>query len=138
MDNLVVSYTGAGMCETHVCPANPGAPWPVPGLDLDRLDAAGDQLLLSWDDQCGPVTAKVIYGPLDQVTTLTPTGHACAIANPHVLDLAAVGDFWFIVIGEDGAGIESSWGTSSFGERNALSASGTCGSTVKDITAVCP
>ena len=43
-----------------------------------------------------------------------------------------------IGIGEDGAGTESSWGTSSFGERNGLSASGTCGSTAKDTTAVCP
>jgi hypothetical protein len=80
----------------------------------------------------------VIYGPLAQVASLTPAGHVCAISNPHFLDPTPAGDLWFIVIGEDGAGVESSWGLSSYGERNGLSASGTCGSAVKDITAVCP
>lgn len=138
VDNVAVSYTGTGSCATHVCPATPGAPWPVPGLAIQRVDAAGDRLQLSWDDRCGPVTAKVIYGPLEQVASLTPAGHVCAIANPHFLDPAPAGDLWFLVIGEDGAGVESSWGASSYGERNGLSASGTCGSAAKDITAVCP
>ena len=138
VDNVVVSFTAEGSCETLVCPAEPGAPWPVPGLSVARMDPAGGRLMLSWDDRCGPVAAKVLYGPLDQVASLTPSGHVCALANPHLLDPSPGGDLWFIVIGEDGAGVESSWGTSSDGERNGLSASGTCGSTVKDITAVCP
>ena len=40
---------------------------------------------------------------------------------------------------EDGTGVEGSWGLASpANERNGLTASGTCGSTVKDVSATCP
>lgn len=138
VDNVVVSFTEAGSCEMAVCTASPGAPQPVPQLLANRADAAGAQILVSWDNQCAPTTAKIIYGPLDQVSSHAVTGSRCAIANPELWDPAPGESVWFVVVGEDGAGVESSWGSGSYGERNSLVASGTCGSTVKDITAICP
>jgi hypothetical protein len=49
------------------------------------------------------------------------------------------GDLFFLIVGADGAGTESSWGVDGlFGERNGPSASGECGSATKDISGSCP
>jgi len=58
--------------------------------------------------------------------------------NPQTWDTVPAGDLWFVLVGGDGANVESSWGQSSSGERSGLSHSGTCGSVTKDITASCP
>ena len=47
-------------------------------------------------------------------------------------------DLWFVLIADDGLGAESSWGLATEGERNGATASGTCGSTVKDLSETCP
>ena len=49
------------------------------------------------------------------------------------------GDLYYLVVGTDGAGTESSWGQDGLqGERNAATASGECSTTFKDPTNVCP
>jgi len=49
------------------------------------------------------------------------------------------GNLFFLVVGTDGAGTESSWGvTSVFGERSGLVPSGECGIAAKDISGSCP
>ena len=75
---------------------------------------------------------------LDQVATYAVTGAVCGVANPQVWDPVPAGDLWFVLVGDDGLGVESSWGEATDGERNGLSDSGTCGSVAKDITGTCP
>jgi hypothetical protein len=139
VDNVQIGFTAAGSCEMAVCRGGTGSgPAPVPWLLADRMDAEGSQLMVSWDDQCSPTSAKIVYGPLEAVSTMTVTDGRCAISNPEVWDAVPEGSLWFLVVGDNGTGIESSWGESTVGERNGASASGTCGSEVKDTTTTCP
>ncbi|NIM60499.1 MAG: hypothetical protein GTO30_02280, partial [Acidobacteria bacterium] len=47
------------------------------------------------------------------------------------------GNLFWIVVGTDGGAVESSWGATSFGERNGIDPSGQCGVTFKEISNVC-
>jgi predicted outer membrane repeat protein len=118
-------------------PVPDGAPGTSPML-ASRLDALGTQINVSWDDQCAPASAKIVYGPLSGVSSWTITDAVCAIDNPELWDLVPAGDLWFMLVSDDGAGVEGSWGEATAGERNGSTASNTCGSTVKDLTATCP
>jgi len=118
-------------------PVPDGAPGTSPML-ASRLDALGTQIDVSWDDQCAPASAKIVYGPLSGVSSWTITDAVCAIGNPELWDLVPAGDLWFLIVSDDGAGVESSWGEATAGERNGMTASNTCGSTVKDLSAACP
>jgi hypothetical protein len=145
IDNVIVNYTAPGGCEMPVCLASPTAPPPVPDgsvgtqpLLVERLDAPGTVLELSWDDLCVAPATKVLYGPLSGVSTWQIGGAECSALTPMVWDPVPAGDLWFVIIGDDGAGTESSWGMASSGERNAMSASGMCGSAAKDVSATCP
>ena len=146
LDNVSVNYTAPGGCDMTICSAAPSAPPPIPDgasggdpIEVERLDAAGTELRVSWDDQCSPVTAKILYGPLGGVATHSVAGAECGIAQAHVWDPVPVGDLWFVVVSEDGAGVEGSWGLATpSNERNGPADSGTCGSTSKDVSGTCP
>ena len=145
VDNVVVHFFAPEECLNETCAASSSSPPPVPDgsgatspILIDRLVADGSQISVTWDDQCTPASARILYGSLDQVSTHTVTGAVCDIVNPQTWDTVPAGDLWFVLIGGDGANVESSWGQSSSGERSGLSHSGTCGSVTKDITASCP
>jgi hypothetical protein len=98
----------------------------------------GSRISITWDDQCSPASAKMLYGSLDQVSTHAVSGAVCDIATPEIWDTVPAGSIWFVVVADDGLGVESSWGQASDGERNGLTDSGTCGAAAKDITGSCP
>ena len=85
-----------------------------------------------------PASAKIVYGPLDQVADYAITGSVCGILNPETWTAVPAGDLWFVVIGDDGVSVESSWGLATEGERNGLTPSNTCAATAKEITGTCP
>ena len=101
----------------------------------DALD--GSRIVIDWDNQCSPVDTKILYGPLDQVSTYTVGGAECSISDPAVWDPVPAGDLWFVLVSGDGS-VESSWGQATGGERNGMASSGTCGATLKDISGTCP
>jgi subtilisin-like proprotein convertase family protein len=144
VDNVSVVFTETSGCDMVVCSAAPTAPPPIPDgtgegdpVGVDKL--GGSQLLVSWDDRCSPAAAKILYGPLGGVATHDLFGAECGIAQPHVWSPPLAGDLWFVVVSEDGAGAEGSWGLASpANERNGLTGSGTCGSTSKDVSGICP
>ena len=146
VDNVSVSYTAPGGCNTTICSAAPTAPPPIPDgagggdpIEAERLDIDGTQLLVSWDNPCSAVAAKILHGPLGGVATHSVAGAECGIAQPHIWDPVPAGDLWFIVVPEDAAGVEGSWGLATpFNERNGLASSRTCGSTSKDVSGTCP
>jgi hypothetical protein len=105
---------------------------------VNKSDSGGFTLELSWDDQCSPAVTNVIYGPLDQVSTYGVTGATCDIGNPVIWRSGGDGDLWFLLVGGDGVDVESSWGLAQGAERNGLTPSGTCGTTVKQIMESCP
>ncbi|MDX1389749.1 MAG: hypothetical protein R3344_11205, partial [Acidobacteriota bacterium] len=145
IDNVVVSFGAPAGCNMVPCVASGASPPPVPDGDAgtepvraQRLTADGSQLLVEWDDQCAAAATKILFGPLDQVSSHVVSDAVCAVATPQIWDPVPQGDLWFVLVGEDGAGIESSWGQGVGGERNGVTASGMCGSTIKDVSGACP
>jgi subtilisin-like proprotein convertase family protein len=139
VDNVEVGFTSVGACNMDACAGGSTGPPPVPDDMLASRDTVdGSVISIDWNDVCSPASTKILWGPLDQVSSYTISGAECGIANPAVWDPAPVGDIWFLLVTDDGADIESSWGQSSSGERNGTTTSATCGSTAKDPTGICP
>ncbi len=145
VDNVVAYHFIPDLCVNEVCAAPGSSVPPVPDgsgasqpVLVDRLAADGSQLSVTWDSQCSPVDTKIIYGSLSEVSTHTVSGAVCSVSTPMVWDAVPAGDVWFVLVSDDGLGIESSWGESSEGERNGIVDSATCGSTAKDIVGGCP
>ncbi len=145
LDNILLHYFDPQQCLNETCAAPASAPPPVPDgasggspMVVDRLTLSGSELSVSWDDQCAPSSAKLIYGDLGQVSTYAIGGSVCGIADPETWTAVPPGDLWFLVLTGDGQGAESSWGLATEGERNGLSPSDTCGDTAKEISGTCP
>jgi subtilisin-like proprotein convertase family protein len=145
VDNVVVHFLDPEECLNESCTAPGSSPPPVPDgsgasspIVVDRLLPDGSQLSVTWDDQCAPASARILYGPLDQLSTTSITGAVCDIANPEIWESVPAGDIWFVLVSDDGSGVESSWGDGSGGERNGISGSGMCGCVTKDILGSCP
>jgi hypothetical protein len=145
VDNVVVHFFAPEICLNETCAAPSASAPPVPDgsgatspLMADRLVPDGSEISIGWDDQCSPASAKIVYGSLDQVATYAISGSVCGIANPQTWTTVPAGNLWFLLIGDDGAGVESSWGLATAGERNGLTDSATCGSTTKDLAGSCP
>ncbi len=143
------SPQGAGTsCSCNPCPG-PASPPPVPDgsnatapLRADRLTPSGDSIQVSWDATSCPATNyNLIYGSLSSVATYAVSGSACSIGTSGGTTWAGVppGNLYFLILGTDGAGTESSWGLDgAHQERNGTASSGVCGVTRKDASAICP
>jgi len=149
----------AGDTCTGGVPQNPPA---VPDGDAGtvpmtatRLDPTGSQILVDWDtSSCGDNASHVlIYGegsglPVALGQTYAPTGAACEVGAtaPFTWTAApAAGDgsglIWWLMLVDDEAGTEASWGQDSSGaERDGPGfngSSGQCAATDKDLTNSC-
>ena len=127
----------------------PGAPPPpIPdgsfgtGMKASRLTTAGSALHLTWDvGTCAAANNHLLYGTLQNVSSQVLAGAACGLGPLGSYDWVGVpaGDLWFIVVGDDAASKEGSWGTMSGGaQRNGATASGLCGFTARDNSGTCP
>jgi hypothetical protein len=107
-----------------------------------RADASGDTIDLTWDvATCTSPNHHVIYGDLASVASTTVSGAVCNLGTSGSASWSGVpaGDLWFVVVGDDGASTEGSWGTDGAGaQRGLFTASGQCGLTVRDNSGVCP
>ena len=140
VDNVVVHFFAPEICNNEVCVAPGSSPPPIPSGSLlaGRIAPDGSEISVAWDDQCAPANANILYGPLGQVSTHTVSGAVCGILNPEAWTAVPAGDLWFVVVGDDGVSVESSWGLATEGERNGLTDSGMCAVTAKDILGTCP
>jgi len=145
VDNVVVHFFAPEICLNESCAAPATSPPPVPdgssggsAMLASRLTPDGSEIEIEWDDQCAPAGAKIVHGSLDQLSTYAVSGSVCDIANPESWTAVPAGDLWFLILGTDGLGVESSWGLSTDGERNGLIPSNTCADTHKEITGTCP
>jgi hypothetical protein len=111
-------------------------------LTGERTSLSGDAIRVQWDTaSCTAAGYNLVFGDLIGVSTYTLTGSHCAIGTGGVYDWTGVpaGDLYFLVIGHDGVGAESSWGLhSGFGERNGFAPSVECATVAKDPTGSCP
>ena len=108
----------------------------------DRLDLTGDSLAINWDAaSCGGTGYNLIYGDLANVSSVAIDGSVCSIgaSGNFTWNSTPAGSQFFLVVGTDGAGTESSWGFDSLGgERNGLGASGECSTVAKETSGSCP
>jgi hypothetical protein len=107
-----------------------------------RADASGGTIDLSWDvATCTSPNHHVIYGDLGSVASITVAGASCNLGTSGSALWSGVpaGDLWFVVVGDDAASTEGSWGTDSTGaERGGSATSGQCGLGTRDDSGVCP
>lgn len=144
VDNVVVTVDTP--CSTDVSGA---APPPVPDGSLSptpllagRVSLSGDAVDVTWDAaSCPAASYDLIFGDLADVSIHLLGGAECAVGTSGLHNWTGVpsGDLYFLLVGTDGAGIESSWGTdSNLDERNGLSSSNQCSTFLKNLTQTCP
>lgn len=98
-------------------PALGATPGEATQLVVTGYDPATGELSISYDPACSAVDHHIEFGPLQEVATFGYTGQECGIGtggsygafNP------GPGSFFFLVVGDDGAAIEGSYGTTSTG-----------------------
>jgi V8-like Glu-specific endopeptidase len=146
VDNVEVVADIDVPCETVSGPTGPapapdgrGVTSPVTGF---RSTPTGDTIRVEWDTaNCTATGYNLIFGDLADVSTYALSGSRCDIGTSGSYDWTGVpvGDLFFLVVGHDGAGTESSWGLDGqMVERNGSFASGECGASVKDPSGTCP
>jgi subtilisin-like proprotein convertase family protein len=146
LDNVKVTYTAPGGCQTNVCLA-PSAPPPVPdgsfgtAMTGSRGDPSGTSINLTWDvASCAAPNYHLLYGDLATVASYAIGGSACAIGTSGTATWSGVpaGSLWFVIAADDGAATEGSWGTGAGGERGGGSVSGQCGMASRSNAGTCP
>jgi subtilisin-like proprotein convertase family protein len=148
IDNVKVEFTTTPGCAQDVCAAAPGVAKPVAdgsfgtAMTGSRADASGSTIDLTWDvATCTSPNHHVIYGDLGSVASAAVSGAACNLGTSGAASWSGVpaGDLWFVVVGDDDAFIEGSWGTRGDGaQRGGNAPSALCGMTTRDNSGTCP
>jgi hypothetical protein len=124
------------------------------GVRVAKLDAQGSSLRVTWDTTtCGGAEGyHIVYGFKDDLPshsggTFGVEGSACGAVSPYrwrnVPNPAPQPGrlLWFLVLANDGAGTEGSWGTDGSGAERigpaAGGSSGVCGITTKSVANTC-
>jgi hypothetical protein len=107
-----------------------------------RADASGSTIDLTWDVvTCASTDHHVLYGDLASVASMTVVGSVCDLGTAGIATWSGVPavDLWFVVVGDDDAASEGTWGTDGNGApRGGVTASGQCGTETRDNAGVCP
>jgi hypothetical protein len=148
VDNVVVTYTAPGGCAMDTCLAGPPPPPPVPdgtygtAAKGSKATPDGSSIDLTWDvSSCTGSDYHVLYGPLSGVSTYTVTGASCDLGTTGSATWTGVpaGDLWWVIVSDDNASLEGSWGrNSSGGQRGGASSSGLCSMTTRNNGGTCP
>jgi len=145
IDNVALTTGSLAGCTMTPCAA---APHPVPdgtfgtAMTALRSNAAGTSVAVHWDATTCPTAGyHLLYGPLAAVSAHTVSGGACGIGTSGSFPWAGVpaGNLWFVVVSDDGAGFEGSWGTDGAGAPlGGSTPSGQCGITARSNSGTCP
>ncbi len=125
-----------------------GVAKPVPdgsfgtAMRASRMDPPGSTIAVTWDvATCASADHHLLFGDLTSVATLTVLGAACNLGTTGSATWAAVpaGSLWFVVVGDNNATVEGSWGTDAVGgQRGGVTPSGQCGLVVRNNSGTCP
>ncbi len=127
------AVTEAGASPPPVPDGSFGSP-----LTASRAGPAGGSIDLAWDvTGCVARDYHLLYGDLGDVRTLAVAGSVCdlGISGNHTWTGVPGADLWFLLVGDDDATTEGSWGTDGGGaQRSGATPSGECllGSRVND------
>jgi hypothetical protein len=128
-----------GQASPPSVPDGQGATSPLMG---SRATVAGDVIDVSWDAASCPALAyNLLYGDLANVSAYALSGARCSVGTTgnYTWSGVPVGDLYFLIVGANGVGAESSWGTDSdLNERNGAAASGFCLVSTKNTDVICP
>jgi len=147
VDNVRVDFTLPPACSQHACAAAPGIVKPVAdgsfgtAMRGSRADTPGSTIGLTWDvTTCASTDHHLLYGNLSTVAASTVSGAVCHLGASGAATWSAVpaGSLWFVVVGDNDAVTEGSWGMMTSGERGGTLASGRCGLTARDNAGTCP
>ena len=147
VDNVRIDTISPGSCSENACVASGGVAKPVPdgsfgsAITASRVNASGTAIALTWDVvTCASTDHHIVYGDLATVASAMVAGSVCDLGATGNANWAGVpaGNLWFVVVGDDNATTEGSWGTTSAGERGGATVSGQCGITTRDNSASCP
>ena len=138
-----VSRTAAASTQCALLGAKPVADGSFgAAMTGSRADASGSTIDLTWDVvTCSSTDHHVLYGDLANVASATVNGAACDLGASGSASWTGVpaGDLWFVIVGDDDATIEGSWGTTGPGvQRGGAAPSGFCGTATRDNSGVCP
>ncbi len=153
---ILTDYCGySGSCPTTTINALydevGGAPLRVPyGATPTRAETSnqGTDLAVTWDAaNCPSANYHLLYGKGEDLPSWTVEGGVCALGVSGAYAWEGVPDpssyssrfLWFLVVGDDGAGTEGSWGLTYPGgaEEGGAGASNQCGMTTKDLSGSC-
>ena len=105
------------------------------------LRSGEDMLDVSWDaSSCPAADYNLLYGDIANIAGYTFSGAECGIgtSGSYAWSSPPGSTLFFLLVGTDGVGTESSWGwTDAWIERAGTAASGFCGVTVKEPSNVC-
>lgn len=102
-------------------------------------DVVGGVMTISYTPACSSVDNVIVYGPLQDVAVYGYTGQECSIGNSgsHAGFDPGSGSVFFMIVANDGSGVEGSYGLDSSGvERPEDSGDPTC-SLVQDLSQRC-
>jgi len=139
VDDVVVITDVMSVCATEAV-----GPLPIAAgsLTVGRPAAASTTVDVAWNAAaCPTADYDLLFGDLNDVASYTLLGADCSIGTSGSYAWTGVpgGNLYFLLVGTDGAGTESSWGRlSGYGERNGSAASNQCGNSAKDVSGVCP
>jgi hypothetical protein len=111
-------------------------------MTASRMTGGASGMHLTWDvATCSAKNFHLLYGSLPNVASYAPDGAVCGLGPLGSYDWvgAPAGDLWFLIVGDDAAAIEGTWGTDGAGAHRAgATASGFCSFTTRSNAGVCP
>jgi hypothetical protein len=157
LPNSPTNYAGfsvgvdAARPSPSVVPDGDGASNPVL---VSKIDVDGNDLRVTWDVNVCELdwNHQIIYGDRSGFPTATggmyhPAGSVCGVGGTGVFDWTGTpnandgsGLIWWVVVANNGANIEGSWGTDGVNERQGpgfAGSSGECGVVTKDVRNTC-
>jgi hypothetical protein len=149
--SVVDSYGCNGTSAPHVVTlhacGSPIVPYSVTPTTIITTNAGLDGTI-AWDaTNCPSTNYHIIYGKGENLSTWVVDGGVCGLGTSGTYAWSSIPDpstytsqlLWFIVVGDDGAGTEGSWGLMSDGNpRGGTTASGACGTfTTRDNSGTC-
>jgi hypothetical protein len=108
----------------------------------------GADVTVTWDaDHCASANYHILYGKGENLPSWTVDAGVCTLGTTGTYAWAAIPDpsvytsrfLWFLVVGDNGAGTEGSWGLTYPGgaEEGGAVASNVCGMITKDLSGTC-
>ena len=120
-------------------------PFSVAPLRASSTDK-GASATITWDaTNCPDSNYHIIYGYGSALSSWTVSGGACGLGPSGSTTWSSIPSpssdskhfLWFLVVGDDGASTEGSWGTTSSGAERGSGPSSVCGMTVRSTSATC-